>query len=220
MSFSRTAEFFRIDARLSAAEAGGGLENGLRSAKQAAELEPDGVPYLLLLARAERAAGDGADARIALETILADHPEHPVATKLLAELEAADAVADAGVEVDAGVAETAAGQRQRQRAEEAAAEQRQSQSRQARPRAGGESRGRKPERLRRRLRSGRRPPRSGALRRSPRMTSMTNSRRRPETTRSSMGGRLCVTMNGTCGRGAPSSPAETIPALARCSIVL
>ena len=107
-SFSRTAEFFRIDARLSAAEAEGGLENGLRSAKQAAELAPDGVPYLLLLARAEGAAGDGADARVALETILADHPGHPVATKLLAEIDASELVADAGVAADAGLAETGA----------------------------------------------------------------------------------------------------------------
>ena len=97
MSFSRTAEFFRVDARLSAADAGGGLENGLRSAKQAVELSPNGVPYLLLLARAQRAADDDADARAALETILADHPEHPVATRLLAEFETVEAVADAGV---------------------------------------------------------------------------------------------------------------------------
>ncbi|MBW1905821.1 MAG: tetratricopeptide repeat protein, partial [Deltaproteobacteria bacterium] len=117
MSFSRTAEFFRIDARLIAAEAGGGLENGLRSAKQAAELAPEGVPYLLLLARAELAAGDGADARVPLETILADHPEQPVAIELLAELDAANAVQDAGVASDAGV--TAAGT---EAAAEAAAE--------------------------------------------------------------------------------------------------
>ena len=107
ISFSRTAEFFRIDARLIAAEAGGGLEHGLRSAKQAAELAPEGVPYLLLLARAELAAGDGAEARVPLETILADHPEQPVAIELLAELDAANAVQDAGVASDAGV--TAAG---------------------------------------------------------------------------------------------------------------
>jgi tetratricopeptide (TPR) repeat protein len=85
------------------------LENGLRSAKQAAELAPDGVPYLLLLARAERAAGDGADARIALETILADHPGHPVASKLLADIDASEVVADAGVAADAGGAEAATG---------------------------------------------------------------------------------------------------------------
>jgi tetratricopeptide (TPR) repeat protein len=102
MAFSRTAEFFRVDARLSAADAGGGLENGLRSAKQAVELSPNGVPYLLLLARAQRAANDDADARAALETILADHPEHPVATQLLAELETTEAVPDAGVAADAG----------------------------------------------------------------------------------------------------------------------
>jgi len=103
MSFSRTAEFFRIDARLSAAEAEGGLENGLRSAKQAAELAPHGVPYLLLLARAQRAAGDDADALVTLQSILADHPEHPVAVKLLAEVERTEALADAGVGADGGV---------------------------------------------------------------------------------------------------------------------
>ena len=105
MSFSRTAEFFRVDARLSAAEAEGGLENGLRSAKQAAELAPHGVPYLLLLARAQRAAGDDADAVVTLESVLADHPEHPVAVKLMAELETTEAVTDAGVGADGGVAE-------------------------------------------------------------------------------------------------------------------
>ncbi|MBW2685128.1 MAG: zinc-ribbon domain-containing protein, partial [Deltaproteobacteria bacterium] len=110
MSFSRTAEFFRVDARLSAAESNGGLENGLRSAKQAAELAPDGVPYLLLLARAQRAAGEDVDARVPLETILADRPAHPVAAKLMAEIVSAEAeaVADAGVAAEAGT-EAAAG---------------------------------------------------------------------------------------------------------------
>ena len=105
MSFSRTAEFFRIDARLTAAEAGGDMQAALRSARQAVELAPDGVPYLLLLARAQRAAGEEAGAREQLERILADQPGHPTATKLLAELdaaEAAEALADAGVEPDAG----------------------------------------------------------------------------------------------------------------------
>jgi tetratricopeptide (TPR) repeat protein len=102
MSFSRTAEFFRVDARLSAAEADGGLQHGLRSARQAAELAPHGVPYLLLLARAERASGDESAARIPLETVLADHPDHPVATALLAEMNAALVVTDAGVPVDGG----------------------------------------------------------------------------------------------------------------------
>jgi tetratricopeptide (TPR) repeat protein len=102
-SFSRTAEFFRIDARLNAAEADGNWENGLRSAKQAAELAPHEPRYLLLLARAEHAAGDDAGARAPLETILADHPEHPVANKLLAELDAVGLEADAGVAVDGGV---------------------------------------------------------------------------------------------------------------------
>ena len=105
MSFSRTAEYFRVDARLAAAEADGALENGLLSANQAAELAPSEVRYLLLLSRAERAAGDDEGARGPLETILLEHPGHPVATKLLAELKAA-AVADAGVAGDAGTAAT------------------------------------------------------------------------------------------------------------------
>ena len=112
MSFSRTAEFFRIDARLTAAEAGGDMQAALRSARQAVELAPDGIPYLLLLARAQLAAGEDAAARVQLVEILADRPVHPTATKLLADLDAAqaaEAVGDAGVEVDAGtVAETGA----------------------------------------------------------------------------------------------------------------
>jgi tetratricopeptide (TPR) repeat protein len=102
MPFSRTAEFFRVDARLSAAEADGRLQEGLRSARQAVELAPHGVPYLLLLARAERASGDESAARIPLETVLADHPNHPVAAALLAEMKAAAAVEDAVATVDAG----------------------------------------------------------------------------------------------------------------------
>jgi len=105
MSFSRTAEFFRIDALLTAAEAGGDMETALRSARQAVELAPDGIPYVLLLARAQRAAGEDAAAREQLATILADRPAHPTATKLLADLDAAQAaepLLDAGVEVDAG----------------------------------------------------------------------------------------------------------------------
>ncbi len=86
MSFSRTAEFFRIDALLTTAEAGGDMQAALRSARQAVELAPDGIPYLLLLARAQRAAGEDAAAREQLATILADRPAHPTATKLLAEL--------------------------------------------------------------------------------------------------------------------------------------
>ncbi|MGB8330782.1 MAG: zinc-ribbon domain-containing protein [Polyangiales bacterium] len=102
MSFSRTAELYRIDSRLSAAEAGGGLEHGLRSAKQAVELAPQGIPYLLLLARAERASGDDAGARVSLETILADHPDHPVAKELLAALTSPEVALDAGAGADAG----------------------------------------------------------------------------------------------------------------------
>jgi predicted Zn finger-like uncharacterized protein len=103
MAFGRTPEFFRIDAQLSAAEADGRLESGLASARQAAELSPEGVPYLLLWARAERAAGNVARARIPLETILAKYREHPVASKLLADLQAAEQASAAAVEVDAGV---------------------------------------------------------------------------------------------------------------------
>jgi tetratricopeptide (TPR) repeat protein len=108
MPFSRTAEFFRVDARLSAAEADGRLQEGLRSARQAVELAPHGVPYLLLLARAERASGDESAARIPLETVLADHPNHPVAAALLAEMKAAAAVEDAVATVDAGTVPDAA----------------------------------------------------------------------------------------------------------------
>jgi predicted Zn-dependent protease len=107
MSFSRTPELFRIDALLSAAEAGGGLEHGLRSAKRAAALAPEGITYQLLLARAEIAAGDAVGARAALTTILADHPEHPVATKLLAELDQAEA-AEAEAQAAAGSTEAEA----------------------------------------------------------------------------------------------------------------
>ena len=103
MSFSRTAEFFRIDARLTAAESDNRLERGLRSAKQAVELSPDGVPYLLLLARAQHAAGEDSEATKPLERILLDHPDHPVAAKLLAELRASEPLADAGVVADAGI---------------------------------------------------------------------------------------------------------------------
>ncbi|MBW2510163.1 MAG: zinc-ribbon domain-containing protein, partial [Deltaproteobacteria bacterium] len=88
MPFSRIAEFYRVEARLAAAEAGGKLEEGLRSARQAAELEPDAIRYGLLLARVERAAGHDEQAQKALEAILAAHPQHPVATSLLAELQA------------------------------------------------------------------------------------------------------------------------------------
>ena len=103
MSFSRTPEFFRVDARLSAAEAGGDMQAALRSARQAAELAPEGIAYLLLLARAERATGDAA-ARVPLETILAEYPAHPTAMKLLAELDAAQDAkerTDAGADTDA-----------------------------------------------------------------------------------------------------------------------
>ena len=102
MSFSRTPEFFRVDAHLSADEAGGDLQAALRSAKQAAELAPEGIAYLLLLARAQRAAGEDVAARGALETILAEYPAHPTATKLLADLDAAQAAAAAAA-TDAGV---------------------------------------------------------------------------------------------------------------------
>ncbi len=112
MSAERTAEFFRVDARLSAAEVDGGLENGLRSANRAAELAPEEVRYLLLQARAKRAAGDDPGARVSVEAILVEYPEHPVATKLLAELQAAEVVeagTEAGTETGAGAgAETGA----------------------------------------------------------------------------------------------------------------
>ncbi|MFW2390229.1 MAG: tetratricopeptide repeat protein [Polyangiales bacterium] len=122
MSFSRTAEFFRIDSRLSAAEAGGKLEAGLRSAKQAVELSPDGVPYLLLLARAQAAAGEGSRAEESLNRILVAHPEHPVAVKLMGELRAAETAAgpDAEALVDAGVGADAGAEAEPETATEAA----------------------------------------------------------------------------------------------------
>lgn len=107
MSFSRTAEAFRVEARLSAAEAGGDLAQGLPSAKQAVALAPNEIRYALLLARAERAAGNQARAKEALESLLAEHPGHPVAAKLLAEVESAagtGAEAAAGTEAVAGPA--------------------------------------------------------------------------------------------------------------------
>ena len=111
MSFSRTAEFYRIDARLSAAEAGGRLESGLRSARQAVELDPDAARYALLLARTERASEHPDQAREALEGILLAHPGHPVATALIAEMDAEvqeEAVADAAAASDAAAAAEAA----------------------------------------------------------------------------------------------------------------
>jgi tetratricopeptide (TPR) repeat protein len=107
MSFSRTAEFYRIDARLSATEAGGRLESGLRSARQAVELDPDAARYALLLARTERASEHPDQAREALEGILLAHPGHPVATALIAEMDAEvqeEAVADAAAASDAAAA--------------------------------------------------------------------------------------------------------------------
>ena len=87
-SFSRTAEFFRVDARLSIDEADGRLDNGLRSARQAAKLDPEGARYLLLLARTEMAAENPERAREALTVVLSDQPAHPVATELLSALDA------------------------------------------------------------------------------------------------------------------------------------
>jgi tetratricopeptide (TPR) repeat protein len=109
-SFSRTAEFFRVDARLSIAEADGRVENGLRSARQAAKLDPEGARYLLLLARTEIAAGHSERAREALDAVLANQPAHPVATKLSSELgagEEPEVVADAGVMEQADAAAAA-----------------------------------------------------------------------------------------------------------------
>lgn len=113
MSFSRTAEAFRVEARLTAAEAGGGLEHALQSAREAAELSSNGTRFVLLMARAERAAGNDARAKEALESILAEQPGHPVAAKLLGEWETetaavAESAADAGTAAEPA-AESAAG---------------------------------------------------------------------------------------------------------------
>lgn len=110
MPFSRTPEFFRVEARLKAAEAGGALEAGLRSAEQAVDLldgegyQSEHVRYRLLLARAERAAGDEERAQESLQAVLADHPQHPVATALMADAPSDSVSAEAGTE-----SETAAG---------------------------------------------------------------------------------------------------------------
>lgn len=120
MSFSRTAEFFRVDARLSSAEADGRLENGLRSAREASDLDPNGVRYSLLAARAERAAGNPEQAETFLRRVLEDRPEHPVAAPMLAEIiavraepaeetppevdEVAEVDADAGVQSEGDIA--------------------------------------------------------------------------------------------------------------------
>jgi len=87
VSFSRTPEFFRVDSLLSAAEADGGLDNGLRSARRAAELAPDGVRYRLLAARAEIAAQSPDRAKEQLEEVLVLEPDHPIAKALIASLE-------------------------------------------------------------------------------------------------------------------------------------
>jgi len=101
ISFSRTAEFFRVDARLSAAEADGRLENGLRSAREAERLDPEGVRYSLLAARAELAAGNTERARALLERVLEDRPEHPVAAPMLKGIELAEAEAQAELALEA-----------------------------------------------------------------------------------------------------------------------
>ncbi len=101
MSFRRSAEAHRIDALLVAAEGDGGLARGLSSARQAAELAPGEPLYLLLLARAELDAGNESRAREALESVLAEHPAHPVATKLLEELQAAAVPIDGVTETEA-----------------------------------------------------------------------------------------------------------------------
>lgn len=110
MPFSRTPEFFRVEARLQAAEADGALEAGLRSAEEAVDLlDDDGyrseeVRYRLLLARAELAAGNDERAQESLQAVLADHPQHPVATVLMAESQTLAASAEAGTEEAAGTA--------------------------------------------------------------------------------------------------------------------
>ena len=214
MSFSRTAEFFRVDAQLSAAEAGGGLEHGLRSAKQAVDLAPNGIPYLLLLARAQHAAGDDADARAALQIVLADAPDHPVATRLLAEFDTTEAVADAGVADDAAVTVVETGAETEPVAEPVPKPV---------PKVGTEAEPPKTPRRRRprrkQKRSGRLRPRRGALRRSLRLMSMTGWHELPEMMHSSMDGRLCATTSGTCERVVRSWRVATTRGLAPSSTV-
>lgn len=108
MPFSRTAEFFRIDALLEGAEHQGKLEAGLLSASRAAEIAPDGIRYRLLLARAQLASGDEPRARTQIDAVLTKNPHHPAAAALLTQLDAVVVpVEDAGV-TDAGAAPDAA----------------------------------------------------------------------------------------------------------------
>ncbi|MGB5811280.1 MAG: tetratricopeptide repeat protein [Polyangiales bacterium] len=104
MPFSRTAEFYRIDALLTAEERGDTLAAASRSAREAAQAAPDNPRYRLLVARAELASGDLTRARSDVEQVLAANPEHPAATVLLAEIE--EAASDAPTEIvdDGGVA--------------------------------------------------------------------------------------------------------------------
>lgn len=88
MPFSRTAEFYRIDALLTAEEHGGDLERGLESARQAAEASPDGIRYRLLRARVGLAVGDLSGVQEEVDAVYALAPRHPDARALEAALEA------------------------------------------------------------------------------------------------------------------------------------
>ncbi len=106
LAFSRSAEFFRVDALLSAAESPEDAEAGLRSAVQASQLEPQSIRYALLRARQELAAGDPSAARAEANRVLAVVANHPGALALIANLEAAPPAApedpDAAALAEAG----------------------------------------------------------------------------------------------------------------------
>ncbi|MEM7137195.1 MAG: tetratricopeptide repeat protein [Myxococcota bacterium] len=102
MPFSRTAEFYRIDARVSGAEHDD-LAKGLLSARQATEIAPDSVRVRLLLARAELASDDYEGARVEVDRVLVTDPKHPAALALAA------AIASAAPSEDAVDAEASGG---------------------------------------------------------------------------------------------------------------
>ncbi|MEM9731023.1 MAG: tetratricopeptide repeat protein [Myxococcota bacterium] len=94
MPFSRTAEFYRVDALLVNDETNG-KRAGLTSAKQAVDAAPEGSRYRFLLARAALVSGDTVGAREQVEAVLATDADHPTALALMTEIEAAEAEPEA-----------------------------------------------------------------------------------------------------------------------------
>ncbi|MEM7435983.1 MAG: tetratricopeptide repeat protein [Myxococcota bacterium] len=101
MPFSRTAEFYRIDARVSEAEHDD-LAKGLLSARQATEIAPDSVRVRLLLARAELASDDYEGARAEVDRVLATDAKHPAALALAGSIARATPSEDAAKVEESG----------------------------------------------------------------------------------------------------------------------